>query len=108
MATYLGIDLSPAGCRVIELERPRTARSGLTTRVTSFALLPTNSPAAREKLRTLSGRPAAVVVWHVRSHHRQLMVAADSYERMRSEARAALREVGIGDAGTLTALAPVG
>ena len=97
MTVHIGIDLSPSGCRVVELAGS-TGSDGL-TRVASFTSMPTDAPAARAKLRTLSGRPAAVVVWRARSDHRQMTVRSWPYERMRSEVRVRLWDVGLAGPG---------
>ena len=107
MALLLGIDLSPARCRVIELE-PRARRGGRSdARVVSFASLAPDDPAARAARESLRGRLAAVVVWGARSDHRQAIVTSGTYDSMRREARARLRDAGFTLQGTLSDIAPV-
>ncbi|MCU1384948.1 MAG: hypothetical protein JWL71_3645 [Acidobacteria bacterium] len=96
MATRIGIELSPAACRIVEIEGHLPwRRSGGDTRVRSFAILPPSGPEVRAKLASLRRRQAAVVVWGGRSEHRQVMVTAGSYESMRAEAMAALGAAGV-------------
>jgi len=80
MASRLGIELSPAACRIVEVEGGRPwRRSRGEVRVRSFAVLPPLGPELRAKLESLRRRPAAVVVWGGRSEHRQVMVTDGSY-----------------------------
>ena len=86
-ATRVGIELSPAACRIVEIDGGRLwRRSQGETRVRSFAVLPPSGPETRAKLESLRRHHAAVVVWGGRSEHRQVMVTAGSYESMRAEA----------------------
>src|SRR5713226_5691895 len=87
MATRLGIELSPAACRIVEIDAgPAWRRHNGETRVRSFAVLPPSGPETQAKLESLRKRHAAVVVWDVRSDHRQVMVTSGSYESMRAAA----------------------
>src|SRR5450759_750805 len=96
MATRVGIELSPAACRIVEIDAgPAWRRSARDTRVLSFAVLPPSGPETQAKLQSLRRRRAAVVVWEGSSAHRQVMVAAGSYEKMRAEALAALGAAGV-------------
>src|SRR5439155_58597 len=93
MATRVGIDLSPASCRVVEIDAaPAWRRHKGETRVRSFAVLPPSGPETRAKLESLRKRHAAVVVWDGPSDHRQVTVTRGSYESMRAEAFVALEE----------------
>ncbi|HEV8347685.1 MAG TPA: hypothetical protein VGQ16_13995 [Vicinamibacterales bacterium] len=109
MATRVGIELSPAACRVIEIEGglPWVRRAPETT-VLSFDVLPPAGPETRAKLETLRKRSAAVVVWGVPSDHRQVIVTNRSYEAMRREALVALTGAGIETRGVLADIAPAG
>ncbi len=109
MAAQVGIELSPAACRIVEVDaglpwwRSRGSRE---TRVRAFAVLPPSGPETRAKLESLRGRPAAVVVWGGRSEHRQVMVTAGSYESMRTEALASLAAAGVSTTGVWADIAP--
>jgi len=108
MGTRVGIELSPAACRVIEVEGGTPwGRRTPETRVQSFAVLPPEGPETQAKFETLRRQSAAVVVWGVPSDHRQVIVANRSYEAMRKEALAALANAGIETRGVLADIAPV-
>jgi hypothetical protein len=88
----VGIELSPVACRLVELEGPPIEPGRpLATRVRSYAVLPRSGPETGRRLAALGRRPAAVVLWGVRSDHRQVVVANGSYERMRTEALGSAR-----------------
>ena len=107
MATRLGIELSPAACRIIEVDGSRPwRRSQSDTRVRAFEVLPPSGPELRAKLESLRRQQAAVVVWGGRSEHRQVMVSAGSYESMRAEAMAALASAGLTTTGVWADIAP--
>src|SRR5438552_8421107 len=96
MATRVGIDLSPAACRIVEIDAgPAWRRHKGETRVRSFAVLPPSGPETQAKLKSLRKRHAAVVVWDGPSDHRQVMVTSGSYESMRAEALGALAATGL-------------
>ncbi len=107
MATRLGIDLSPAACRVVEIDAgPAWRRPNGETRVRSFAVVPPSGPETQAKLESLRKRHAAVVVWDVPSDHRQVMVTSGSYESMRAEALGALAAAGLQTYGAWADIAP--
>ena len=110
MAAQVGIELSPAACRIVEVDAGppwwRGSRGSRETRVRAFAVLPPSGPETRAKLESLRGRPAAVVVWGGRSEHRQVMVSAGSYESMRAEALASLAAAGVSTTGVWADIAP--
>ena len=107
MATRLGIELSPAACRIVEVDRTRPWRRRQGgTRVRSFAVLPPSGPELRAKLESLRRQQATVVVWGGRSEHRQVMVSAGSYEAMRAEAMASLASAGLTTSGVWADIAP--
>ncbi len=113
MAAQVGIELSPAACRIVEVgagppwwRGSRGSRGSRETRVRAFAVLPPSGPETRAKLESLRGRPAAVVVWGGRSEHRQVMVTAGSYESMRAEALASLAAAGVSTTGVWADVAP--
>ena len=100
MAARLGIELSPAAYRLIELDGRRAAPS----RVRSFAILPPSGADTDAMFASLKGREAAVVVWGTPSEHRQVIVTLGRYETMRREAMAALGTA----SDALVDIAPVG
>ena len=107
MATRVGIELSPAACRIVEVDGSLPwRRSQRDTRVRSFAVLPPSGPETRAKLESLRRRQAAVIVWGGRSEHRQVMVTAGSYESMRAEAMASLAAAGLPTSGVWADIAP--
>ncbi|OLC39944.1 MAG: hypothetical protein AUH43_27610 [Acidobacteria bacterium 13_1_40CM_65_14] len=107
MATRVGIELSPAACRIIEIEGGLAwVRRAPETRVLSFEVLPPAGPETRAKLEALRKRSVAVVVWGVPTDHRQVIVTNRSYETMRREALAALASAGIDTRGVLADIAP--
>ena len=103
----VGIELSPAACRIVEVDGGLPWRRGQgETCVRSFAILPPSGPETRAKLESLRRRHAAVVVWGGRSEHRQVMVTAGSYESMRAEAMASLSAAGLQTTGVWADIAP--
>lgn len=107
MATRIGIELSPAACRIVEIDGALPwRRSREETRVRSFAVLPPSGPETRAKLESLRRHHAAVSVWGGSSEHRQVMVTAGSYESMRAEAMASLSAAGLQTTGVWMDIAP--
>jgi hypothetical protein len=107
VSTRVGIELSPVACRIVELDgldvvpgRPPA------TRVRSHAILPPSGPETVQRFASIGRQPVAVVVWGVRSDHRQVVVSHGSYEKMRAEALASVRAAGIDPRGTLADIAP--
>ena len=108
MASRLGIELSPAACRLVEIEgRLKPGDRGETPRVRSFAVLPPSGPETDAMLASLKGRQAAVVVWGPPSEHRQVVVTSAGYEAMRREAVHALSTLGLKTETALADIAPV-
>ena len=108
MATRLGIELSAAACRLIEIDgRLRPGALDRPPRVRSFAVLPPSGSDTEAMLASLKGREAAVVVWGPASEHRQVVVTGASYESMRREAIGVLGVVGVRTSGALVDIAPV-
>jgi len=89
MAARVGIEISRAACRIVQI---KSRRHGVDTAVDAFAVTPSADAVALEPFR---GRQAAVVVWGLASDHRQAVVTAGSYARMRREAVNAARQAGI-------------
>ncbi len=84
MNSRIGIELSPASCRIVEVtdapggdDRPRVMASDR---------LAASGPETRARLAALASRSAGVVIWNARNDHRQVMVPAGRYESMRGEA----------------------
>src|SRR5688572_22614340 len=106
MGTRVGIELSPVACRLVELEGPGVVVGRPPeTRVQSYSVLPPSGPDTEGRFAAIGDRPAAVVVWGVRSDHRQVVVAKGSYEKMRAEALASARAAGVDTAGTVADIA---
>ncbi|MBZ5555681.1 MAG: hypothetical protein LAO77_00250 [Acidobacteriia bacterium] len=106
MFRRIGIELSPAACRVVEVESGPAWRRD--TRVRSFAVLAPSGPQTTAALRSFRSYRAAVVVWGAASEHRQVIVRPGSYEAMRAEAMAALTAAGVPTRGMLVDIAPAG
>jgi hypothetical protein len=107
LATRVGIELSPAACRIIEIEGgPPWVRSTPGTRVVSFEVLTPSELDSHASLRALRKRPVSVVVWGVPNDHRQVVVTNKSYDAMRCEALTALASAGIETRGVLADVAP--
>ena len=83
-------------------------RASSEARVVSYVSLSPDGPSTAGKLSLFRGRRASVVVWGVQTVHRQVVVTQGSYERMRVEARASLRNAGLPTGGTLSDIAPAG
>lgn len=108
MATRLGIELSPAACRLVEIDARAGLRKDVESRVRSFAVLPPSGPETDALLATLKGRVASVVTWSASSDHRQVVVTEARYETMRAEALQALGTAGVRTHGVLADIAPIG
>src|SRR3989304_1932635 len=65
----------------------------------SYSVLPPSGPETDRRFASIGRRPVVVVVWGVRSDHRQVVVSNGSYEEMRAEALAAARAAGAGQRG---------
>ena len=106
MGTRVGIELSPVACRIVELEGPALVPGQPpATRVRSYAVLPPSGPETDQRFASLGRRPVAVVVWGVRSDHRQVVVSNGSYETMRAEALASARAAGVDTRDTIADIA---
>jgi hypothetical protein len=109
LATRIGVELSPAACRIVELEGDPIDPGRLpATRIRSYRILPAAGPEIGEALAALKGHSVALVLWGVRSEHRQVMVAAGSSEEMREEALTGARAAGLDALPVLADVAPVG
>ena len=108
MATRLGIELSAAAIRLIEVDghwQPGTASRP--PRVRSFAVLPPTGGDTDAMIASLKRREAAVLVWGTTSEHRQAVVTAGAYEAMRREGVASLASLGVDTNHSLADIAPV-
>ena len=107
MSTRVGIELSPVACRLVELDGPVVVPGRPpATLVRSHSILPPSGPGTVQRFASLGRRPATVVVWGVRSDHRQVVVSNGSYEKMRAEALASARAAGVDPRGTLADISP--
>jgi hypothetical protein len=100
MNSRIGIELSPASCRILEVtdapgsdDRPRVLASDV---------LAASGPETRARLAALGGRSAGVVIWNARNDHRQVMVPVGPYESMRAEALRSLSAAGVRTHGMWT------
>jgi hypothetical protein len=107
VGTRIGIELSPVACRLVEVDGPDIVPGRpLATRVQSFSILPPSGPETIQQLELIGRRPVSVVLWGVRSDHRQVVVSKGSYEKMRAEALASARAAGVDPRGTFADIAP--
>jgi hypothetical protein len=106
MSTRLGIEISPAACRIVDIDSS-VRGDAAETRVRSFAVLPSSGPDLRAKLASLRGRQASVVVWAEPNEHRQVMVSDGSYESMRKAAMKSVAAAGVVTRGMWADIAPV-
>lgn len=108
MPTRLGIELSSAACRIVEIDGSLDFnRDHSETRLTGFAMLPPGGTELGARLSSLRGRKATVVVWAPGANHRSVVVADGVYERMRSNARSAVEAAGRSTSNALCDIAPV-
>jgi hypothetical protein len=103
MAACVGIEVSPDGYRVVELNsRLRPGRGALETRAASFAAVPPAGAQTDATLTSLRGRRANVVLW-ARTDYRRVLVTDGSSARMLAEARKAARAESTATDGQRTA-----
>ncbi len=103
------IELSPAACRIVEIDAgPPWRKTAHETRG-GVVYLPCRPPdrKRRRSWESLRGHRAAVVVWDGSTDHRQVMVTRGSYEAMRAEALGALDAAGVMTQGVWADIAPV-
>jgi hypothetical protein len=92
----LGIELSPAACRIVELDwGTRSGRDWSATRVRTFARLPRDGVETQLKLSAFGRHMAAAVVWGLQADHRHAVVSRGSFRRMRREAVTAMEGGGV-------------
>jgi len=103
MAVRLGIEISRAACRVVQIERASGADEE--TIVRACAVMPAADIATA--LAPYRGQKASVVTWGLASDHRQAVVTTGRYARMRREAVSAARQAGIDTREMLADIAPV-
>src|SRR4051812_36359819 len=92
MALRLGIEISRAACRIVQVERAFRANNDETT-VRACAVVPAADAASA--LAPYRGQQATVIMWGLPSDHRQAVVNVGWYGRMRREAVSATRQAGI-------------
>jgi len=108
MATRLGIELTSAACRIIEIDTGSGWRRARAPRVRSFAVLPSSGPEIGARLASYKGRAASVIVWGPYNAHRQVVVTRGTYESMRTDALESLSRAGVETRGVFVDIAPVG
>jgi hypothetical protein len=102
MSSHIGIEISRTACRIVELEQ---SGADSDTIVRSYA----HSPAADAlSLAPFRHRMAAVVVWGLHGEHRQVLVTRGSYQRMRRDAVAAMKQAGVDTRQMLADIAAAG
>jgi hypothetical protein len=107
MSVRLGIELSPAACRIVELDTShRFGRDGSDTCVRSFARLPREGIETHRRLSSFRRPSAAAVVWGLQADHRQVVVEHGSFRVMRREAVTVIRNAGVETQGRVADLAP--
>jgi len=97
----IGIEISPAACRIVEIDRSRGADD---TIVRSFSRAAGPDPATLAPYRR---QRVAVVMWGLPADHRQAVVTYGSYHRMRREAVNATRQAGVDTRQMLADIVPV-
>jgi hypothetical protein len=103
----LGIELTPAVCRIVRLDRALDWRAEpVDTRVRAFAVLALGDPALATTLASLRGARASVVAWGISSEHRPVVVERGPYLQMRADARGKLRPDLASRPGLLVDIAP--
>jgi len=103
MPSRIGIEISPAACRIVQIDRSGGGENAETiVRAVSRASSPDEAALA-----PYYRQPVAAVVWGLHGDHRQAVVAAGSYERMRREAVSATRQAGVDTRQMLADIAPI-
>jgi hypothetical protein len=97
----IGIEISPAACRIVEIDRTRGADDTIVRSFTRAAGpdSATLAPYRRQRV--------AVVMWGLPADHRQAVVTYGSYQRMRREAVNATRQAGVDTRQMLADIVPV-
>jgi hypothetical protein len=106
MARRVGIELSPATCRIVEISTIRRGEAP-ETRVSSYAILPAGGSEMASRLLALRRQPVAVVAWGLNGDHRQVVVRQGSYERMMAEALRATGDAGLATRDMTADIAPI-
>jgi hypothetical protein len=106
MTSRIGIELSAASCRIIEVADGADGRER--PRIIASDVLAVSAPETRARLAALRGHSAGVVIWNPRNDHRQVMVPVGLYESMRAEALRSLTAAGVRTHGMWTDIAPAG
>ena len=102
MSSHIGIEISRTACRTVELEQ---SGGDSDTIVRSYAH---SSAADALSLAPFRNRMAAVVVWGLHGEHRQVLVTRGSYQRMRRDAVAAMKQAGVDARQMLADIAAAG
>jgi hypothetical protein len=103
MPSRIGIEISPAACRIVQLDRPGNGDDADTI-VRTFTCAAGPGEATLAPYR---GQHVALVMWGLRGDHRQAVVTVRSYARMRREAVSATRQAGVDTRQMLADITPV-
>ncbi len=103
MPSRTAIEISPAACRIVQIDRPGKSEDADTI-VRTFTRAPGPDEAALAPYR---GQHVALVMWGLRGDHRQAVVTVRSYSRMRREAVSATRQAGVDTRQMLADIMPV-
>jgi hypothetical protein len=103
MSSRIGIEISPAACRIVRIDHPGKSEDADTI-VQAFTCTPGPDEATLAPYR---GQRVALVMWGLRGDHRQAVVTVRSYSRMRREAVNATRQAGVDTRQMLVDITPV-
>src|SRR3954462_9834023 len=103
MPSRTGIEISPAACRIVQIDRAGNNENADTI-VRTFTCAPRPDEATLAPYR---GQHVSVVMWGLRGDHRQAVVTIRSYARMRREAVSATRQAGVDTRQMLADIMPV-
>jgi hypothetical protein len=88
VAARIGIEVSPTACRIVQIERGGADE----TIVRAYAIADAADTVTLARYR---GQRVAAVIWGLQAEHRQVVVNAGSYQKMRREAVNATRHAGV-------------
>ena len=107
----IGIELTSAVCRIVELDAGGPWRRTGSTRIVSTDSWSRDSTAigaldSAARLARFRGRQASVVLWNISTDHRHVPVHPGTYDRMLGEARTRLEDAELSIEGMLSDIAP--
>ena len=107
----IGIELTSAVCRIVELDAGGPWRRAGSTRIVSTDSWSRDSTAigaldSAARLARFRGRQASVVLWNISTDHRHVPVHPGTYDRMLGEARTRLADAELSIEGMLSDIAP--